>query len=222
MYHRRRANWHSNWTAFKGSEESHSTIKKSWRIVAKQQGIPCTRSDETRSHRESGSSRAKCASEQPSIPLFLSLKWLSAWKTDAHRNKRKASNETTKKKERERERERKGRPKKRRVEGGKEEKQKAKKEKDGAEKKKVKPRYGCTNRSLIKVSIVFRSRNAIISIQSSLVTLQWRRPDTCYTQTTIKRKKRKKGKKQATRRKKDKGGEKEETSIWTSLKALSQ
>lgn len=188
MYHRRRANWHSNWTAFKGSEESHSTIKKSWRIVAKQQGIPCTRS-----HCESGSSRAKCASEQPSIPLFLSLKWLSAWKTDAHRNKRKASNETTKKKERERER--KGRPKKRRVEGGKEEKQKAKKEKDGAEKKKVKPRYGCTNRSLIKVSIVFRSRNAIISIQSSLVTLQWRRPDTCYTQTTIKRKKRKKEKK---------------------------
>lgn len=97
-----------------------------------------------------------------------------------------------KKKERERE---KGDLKKRRVEGGKEEKQKAKKEKDEAEKKRAKPRYGCRNRSLIKVSIVFRSRNAIISIQSSLVTLQWRRPDTCYTQTTIKRKKKKKEKK---------------------------
>ena len=158
------------------------------------------------------------ATVYPSFSLSQVIKRVE----DRCTSKQAKSEQRDNKKKGEREREREGRPKKRRVEGGKEEKQKAKKEKDGAEKKKVKPRYGCTNRSLIKVSIVFRSRNAIISIQSSLVTLQWRRPDTCYTQTTIKRKKRKKGKKEATRRKKDKGGEKEETSIWTSLKALSQ
>lgn len=96
--------------------------------------------------------------------------------------------------ERERERE-KGDLKKKEGRGWKGRKTESEKRKGWGGEKKAKPRYGCTNRSLIKVSIVFRSRNAIISIQSSLVTLQWRRPDTCYTQTTIKRKKEKKEKK---------------------------
>lgn len=72
----------------------------------------------------------------------------------------------------ERERERKGRPKKKEGRGWKGRKTESEKRKGWGGEKKAKPRYGCTNRSLIKVSIVFRSRNAIISIQSSLVTLQ--------------------------------------------------